>query len=258
MIRRLVSPRVRRAMLVWHRRIGLTAAPFVLVLVVTGVLLNRTDSLGLDRRAVDSEWLLDWYGIDAGEDPVSFAAGEVWVSWLAGRLYLDGAAVADNAGPLTGAIWREPAVVAATAEAVYLFTADGELIEKARPVGVPPPIESLAAGPGETIVLGTASGAWSGDLDLVEWRETAPGAVSWARPEPAPAAIAESIAESYRGAGLPWERVLLDLHSGRLFGRFGSLVMDAASVFLILLALSGGYNWLQVWRGRRRRPRDDA
>lgn len=243
---------MRRAMLVWHRRVGLTAAPFVLLLVVTGVLLNRTDSLELGRRTVDSEWLLDWYGMDAGEDPVSFAAGDAWVSWLAGRLYLDGAAVADNAGPLAGAIWREPAVVAATAEAVYLFTADGELIEKARPVGVPQPVESLAAGPGGTIVLGAASGAWSSDLDLVEWRETAPGAVSWARPEPAPAAIADRIAESYRGAGLPWERVLLDLHSGRLFGRFGSLVMDAAGVFLVLLAVSGAYNWLQVWRGRRR------
>ena len=257
-MRRRFGPRLRRAILVWHRRLGLTAAPFVLVLVVTGVLLNRTDGLGLDRRTVDSAWLLDWYGIGADEDPVSFAAGPVWVSWLAGRLYLDGAAVADNAGPLAGAIWREPAVVAATAEAVYLFTADGALIEKARPVGVPPPIERLAAGPGETIVLGTASGAWSGDLDLGEWRETAPGAVSWARPAPAPAAVAERIARSYRGAGLPWERVLLDLHSGRLFGRFGSLVMDAAGVFLVLLAASGGYNWLQVRRGRRRRPRDDA
>ncbi len=252
MIRRLVSPRVWRAMLVWHRRIGLTAAPFVLVLVVTGVLLNRTDSLGLDRRAVDSEWLLDWYGMDAGEDPVSFAAGDVWVSWLAGRLYVDGAEAAENAAPLAGAVWRDPAAVAATAEAVYLFTADGELIEKVRPVGIPLPIETVAAGPGDTIVLGAASGAWSSDLDLVEWRETAPGAVSWARSEPAPAAIADRIAESYRGAGLPWERVLLDLHSGRLFGRFGSLVMDAAGVFLILLAVSGGYNWLQVWRGRRR------
>ena len=49
-MRRRFGPRLRRAILVWHRRLGLTAAPFVLVLVVTGVLLNRSDGLGLDRR----------------------------------------------------------------------------------------------------------------------------------------------------------------------------------------------------------------
>ena len=44
---------------------------------------------------------------------------------------------------------------------------------------------------------------------------------------------------------LTFERVLLDLHSGRIFGRAGPLVMDAAAVLFIALALTGFWMWLR-------------
>ena len=243
-----MNPRFRRRLLVWHRRIGLTAIPFVAVLAITGILLNRTGSLELDRRTVASAWLLDWYGI-GGAAPVSFAAGDSWVSGQGGRLYVDGAPVADNAAPLAGAAWRDPMLVAATADSIYLFAADGAPIEKAPAMGVPGPVEALAAGAGDTLFLRTPGGVFAGDTDLIEWRPAAPdGAPAWSRPAEPPPAVAAALAESWRGGGLPWERVLLDLHSGRLFGRFGPLAMDTAAVALLLLAASGLYNWLGTRR----------
>ena len=38
---------------------------------------------------------------------------------------------------------------------------------------------------------------------------------------------------------------MLDLHSGRLLGRLGPLIMDAAAVALVLLAASGIANWVR-------------
>ncbi len=35
------------------------------------------------------------------------------------------------------------------------------------------------------------------------------------------------------------ERLLLDLHSGRILGQTGRLLMDVIAVFLIVLSLSG-------------------
>jgi len=49
----------------------------------------------------------------------------------------------------------------------------------------------------------------------------------------------------FRGEVLPVERVLLDLHSGRFFGRFGPWIFDTIAVLLILLALSGTWIWLK-------------
>jgi hypothetical protein len=44
---------------------------------------------------------------------------------------------------------------------------------------------------------------------------------------------------------LTWDRVLLDLHTGRFFGGFGPYAMDAAAILLLLLVFSGVYNWLK-------------
>ncbi len=41
------------------------------------------------------------------------------------------------------------------------------------------------------------------------------------------------------GGGLPLERVVLDLHSGRLFGWLGPYVMDAAALGLLIVAITG-------------------
>ena len=242
--------RFRRFVLVWHRRLGLAAAPFVLLLVATGVLLNHTDRLGLDRRVAGGEWLLSWYGIDSAAPTEGFAAGDSWISQAGDRIWLDSAPVAESAAPLAGAVWSAPLVAMATTEAVYLFAPDGALVEKAVPVGVPGPLTGVAAATGGALVLRTASGAWAGDLDLAEWRPVAGSAppAAWARPQPLPSGIAAGIAQARRGAGLPWERVLLDLHSGRLFGALGPLIMDLAAVALLLLAASGLYNWLRSRR----------
>ena len=50
-----------------------------------------------------------------------------------------------------------------------------------------------------------------------------------------------------RGSGLPVERVLLDLHSGRIFGKPGVYVVDAAAILFLVLAASGVWLW-----GKRR------
>lgn len=242
--------RFRRFVLVWHRRLGLAAAPFVLLLVGTGVLLNHTDRLGLDRRVAGGEWLLSWYGIDSAAPVEGFAVGASWVSHAGDRIWLDSAPVAESAAPLAGAVWSDPLVAAATSEAVYLFAPDGALVEKAVPVGVPAPLTGLAGAEGGALVLRAAGGAWAGDLDLAEWRPPAGSAAPpvWAQPRPLPPEVAAGIAQARRGAGLPWERVLLDLHSGRLFGALGPLIMDLAAVALLLLAASGLYNWFRARR----------
>ena len=65
----------------------------------------------------------------------------------------------------------------------------------------------------------------------------------WVAPSTVPGDIKESVLVAFRGQGLPWERVVLDLHSGRIFGNWGSYVMDAAAIILFILVLSGFYKW---------------
>ena len=53
---------------------------------------------------------------------------------------------------------------------------------------------------------------------------------------------------NYRAQYLTLERIILDAHSGRLFGLFGVLFMDAVA---ILLSLIGIYIWIRHARAKR-------
>jgi len=59
--------RKKKPLLIWHRYLGLASALFVIILSITGILLNHTESLRLDERPVAQRWLLNIYGIAAVE-----------------------------------------------------------------------------------------------------------------------------------------------------------------------------------------------
>ncbi|MEJ2133243.1 MAG: hypothetical protein P8Y95_16830, partial [Gammaproteobacteria bacterium] len=62
-----------------HYLIGLLAATFVLILAMTGLLLNHTDALGLHAASVGSSTLRAWYGIEAPEAEAGFEVNGVHV-----------------------------------------------------------------------------------------------------------------------------------------------------------------------------------
>ncbi len=48
--------------------------------------------------------------------------------------------------------------------------------------------------------------------------------------------------------------VVLDLHSGRLFGRYGPFLTDAAAFILLALSISGAWIQWRSWQLKRRHP----
>ena len=58
----------------------------------------------------------------------------------------------------------------------------------------------------------------------------------------------QNILRQYRGHGLSLERLLLDFHSGRIFGPAGVVIYDLLALVLGFLAISGLVLFL---RGRR-------
>ena len=64
----------------WHRRLGVAAAFFVLVLVVSGIALNHSSAFGLDRNFVDWDWLMQAYGDDSANLPAYQLGGELVIT----------------------------------------------------------------------------------------------------------------------------------------------------------------------------------
>ena len=223
----------------WHGHLGVIASIFVIILIVTGIALNHTERLQLDAKFIDQNWLLSWYGIGPESAPVSFQIGENWLTEVDGRLFLDGVAISSVQGAIVGAVGQDGLIVAATEESLFLFDETGDLIEQ---IGqVPWSIRRLGTLEDAFGIQSDVGNFLSTD-NLISWQETNDD-FQWATKIDAPEEVTEAVLLNFRGIGLPWERVMLDLHSGRIFGRWGSYVMDGAALVLLILVVSGAYNW---------------
>ncbi|MBL26109.1 MAG: hypothetical protein CMM50_00965 [Rhodospirillaceae bacterium] len=240
-----------RKIFAWHQRVGLAAAVLVAILAVTGVLLNHTERLGLDERHATQGWLLDWYGVAPSRDPLAYRVDGHWLIWLDGRLLFDAAPIAHDLAAPVGAVALDSLLVVATPLELVLLTSDGALVERMAGSGLPGQIDAVGRSESGRLVVTTNVGAFAADEALLSWAPAAhvPDA---SEPEPLPDTAMEEALAAYRGEGLPWERVILDLHSGRIFGPWGPWLMDAAAIGLLFLSGTGFLNWLRLRRRRHR------
>lgn len=246
--------RLRLLLWRWHRRLGLAAALFVLLVAVTGILLNHTSQLALMHQPVRSPWLLSLYGIQA---PIissyrlqtDGAAQPQWLSHLGERLYLNQRELAYCASRLRGALMLEAFAVVACADELLLFSSAGEVIERIGPVyGVPQPVKGLGLCD-DQLCLQTPDHYYLINLEQLTWQPFQPATVALAQPQPLPPAIKQPLLNSYYGDAITWERVLLDLHNGRLL-QLGPWLMDLVALSLLVLGGTGVTMW---YRGQRRR-----
>lgn len=237
----------------FHRWLGVVLLLPLLLLVATGILLNHTETLGLDRRHAGLARLAALYGIRPQAPETGFPVGDRWVSHAHDTVFVDARGVDETAGPLLGAAQVGNVLVVATPQAVSLYMMDGRRIDT---LGLP-----AEAGPATAFALldghpglATPQGVYRLDSQLAGWVRVRDRRLGDAvEPQPLPAGLRANIANRLASTTLSWERVLLDLHSGRLFGRLGPWLIDFVAVAVAALAVTGCILWLRMTRARRRR-----
>jgi hypothetical protein len=227
---------------------GLAAVLFVLLLSVTGVALNHSSDWQLDRRYIDWPWLSTTLGVSVPEPAASFADRGHRVTLLGRRAYFDSTDIPRELDSLNGLVTLDQFAVVATRAAVLLLTLEGELVEYIDLTSdLPGTIERLGL-VNERPVLEAAGVYFIGDADVTgfeQWSQQDPGDVAWSTAsDPTPAELAV-IADRYRGRGLTIERLLIEIHSGRIVGAAGPLLLDVVAAVLIVLSISGLVIWLR-------------
>lgn len=234
-----------RSVFLWHRYMGLCSALFVVMLAITGMMLNHTEALKLDSRHVEASALLDWYGIKPASAPHSYSANNHWISELDRQLYFDGNPLDSEASILLGAIALEEILIAALSNQLLLLTPDGEIIEQMGAVhGIPDGIQQIGISNEGMVVLNTDSGLYKSDAELLEWESfSTEQAIDWAQPQTPSAKLLDTLLTTHRGHGLTLERIILDTHSGRILGGWGVYLMDVVAIMFIFLAAAGIWIW---------------
>lgn len=235
----------------WHRRIGAVVALLVIFLAATGVLINHSQDMGWHRTPVYSATLAKLYQIPLAKLEQGFALGPQWIVQRGGQVLLDQQAVAECSAGLTGATLYQNLMVVLCGDEVLLLDKQGQLVETLR--GLPQPGRALALQDNALRVRGD-SAIFGFDDATGAWQAITPAHTpQWILPQPLPTPLKTALNADNPVPGLTRERVLLDLHSGRLFGTAGVWVVDAVGVLICLLAFSGLLTWVGRYYRRLRR-----
>ena len=113
----------------WHRWVGYISLALVVILSLTGLILNRTESWNLNQITVKNRLVNALYGLKPATPPVHFSAGGHWVSWLDGRLYLDSGLIAQNTARPIGISRRADLLIIAAEGPLALYFTARPLIE---------------------------------------------------------------------------------------------------------------------------------
>lgn len=248
----------------WHHRAGLAAFLFLGWLGFSGILLNEASDLGLNSVRVGWGWLMAVYGLHAEAPEQGYGAGASadhpgdrhWLAVANGNTLLDGKPLAQAVdAPLGFAVAGEGSqatLFVATADSVVLLTPAGGRIDELR---MPPlPISSVrrigeTAGGG--IAVQGSDAAWRSTDQGESWKPVPAGQVQWSAAETLPEAERKKLVP-YSRPSVALQQVLVDAHSGRLFGPYGTYVIDVVGILAMILAGSGV--WM-VWRTNRNRRR---
>lgn len=220
------------------------------VACLTGLILNHTVDLDLSKRHVTANWIQARYGMKLDGEPEAFGlGGTAYAARWDGRLFHRGNVI-DDTSPLVGAVPLRDGTAVVTATAVHYFGLNGELIETLGSTALPAtPISRAGRTADLVLVLETASGTFTSDSNLLDFT-VAPSSqqTDWAVPTEPTDADRKKWKTAFSGDGIPLDRVILDLHSGRFFGTIGKWIYDLTVIGVLILSATGFVLFLRTRR----------
>jgi hypothetical protein len=238
--------------ILWHRRLGLSIFIVLIFLAISGIALNHSPALKLSSIGLSNNWLLSWYGL---EKPATqgFQLKDKWLYHDGNNLiFIEGKAAATCTAPLNSAASNEQTIFALCADALLLLTSDGELLERFSPLdGLPINAQSIAVIANRSYVLT--------DSLILEFNPDSlalsPSSLTGLEVQEAlnqmtglPKALKLQLEEEHTGPSISLETVILDLHSGRFFGKYGVLFMDIIGLLVFVLSITGLLAWINRMR----------
>ena len=243
--------RFRRLSRSSHRWLGVIVALPLIIASVTGVILNHTVDLGLSEKRVTSAWVQSRYGIAlSGEAQAYKFEGEVIAGlWDSQVFFRD--TTFSVATDLVGAVPLRNGTAIVLQDAVHYYGLDGELIETLDETSLPSlPIEKAGRTDELTLVLVSQGNQYVADADLFGFSAFGEATgLSYSETTDTPPELKEHWRRVFLGDGIPMDRVILDLHSGKILGPIGKWLWDLVVIAVLILSITG---FVLFFKNRRR------
>ncbi|MBV1876137.1 MAG: PepSY domain-containing protein [Pseudomonadales bacterium] len=220
-----------------HKKIGVFFSLFLILLAVTGILLNHTETLQLNKHTVPAAVAARYY--DSGEAVFGYQLLGQYYYTLSGFLYQDQLTL----GPceqLQGVASSAGGLQALCAGELLIFTDQQQLVERLGSVhGLPANISRLGVYNGG-LLLESNLGVVGLNLESLEIASVDLPEANWP-------VLVKVPTVAMLDNSIQWQQFILDLHSGAYLGEMGKLLVDIVGVFVIGIIISG----LVMWRNPR-------
>ena len=248
-----IQRQFRILFLKWHRSIGIFSAGFMFFLALSGLVLNHAHNIGLDKQSISFKPLLSWYGVEIQSSDSGFPFGDSWLSNQQNSLYWNDKRIVDCPELRTSLAYQN-FILALCSENIIVLTAKGLIVEVISEL--PEQIVSMATMSTNNkvrpaLLLNGESKNYIFDLENLEFtptddvKNTITNSESVALPSLLPSPLLSSLDNIASDHSITWERLLLDLHSGRFFGQAGIMLVDLLALMFIFLSITGAWLWLR-------------
>jgi len=226
-----------------HRYIGLTSFIILCWLAISGLLLNYTEGLQLNHKKSTNKLLLNLYNIPTPTFTKGIKVGEKWLFGIDDNIYFNKLKLSANyTPPFITATFKDDFLFVATKNELLIFTFKGDYVDK---LSSKADIKKIGLNNSKQVVIQTADACLFVDSEFTQLSPCQQkNQIAWLQPQTIPKALKDELLRQYQGAGISWERVFLDAHSGRILGIAGVYFMDAMAILIIILGLSGFLIWL--------------
>ncbi len=234
----------RLLLLKTHRYIGLGSFIILVWLSVSGLLLNHTEMLELDKKFSHNSLLLSLYNIPEPQFSKAVKLDQKWLVAVDNKLYLNklNLSLSYYNLPFLGAVLKQDLLLIALQHDLLMFTLQGEYID-AIPINAN--IKKLGIDSNQQLVLNTDQGCLISDKILTSFSACpALSTIDWVQFSQIPKELKQQLSLIYQKSIISLERIILDAHSGRIVGILGVYFMDIIAILIIILAISGLIIWL--------------
>ncbi|WP_068547804.1 PepSY domain-containing protein [Thalassotalea crassostreae] len=233
-----------------HRKLGIFSALALIFLAVSGIALNHTEAFKLGHINITNQWLLQHYGVKDPIDVEYFSEKEFFVA--DSLVFHNHDLLLENQDPVIAIAKYSDFHIILSSNKLTLLDETYALVDQiTSDDGLPSSITAISIN-NDKVILNTSQGYFQNEEHLFTWQNieaiTEP---LWLAPTDVNIDDINNAKTIYKSQFLSLERIILDAHSGRIFGDYMVLFMDLIAIAIIILSLSGLYIWVRYARAKR-------
>lgn len=238
----------------WHKRIGLFAFAFMGWLGASGFLINQSADWGYDVVRIDWPWVTALYSLSAEPPRSGFGTGDHWLAITSDHTVLDGQPLKEPIPDVLGLVDNgkpdDPFLFVGVPGGLIMLTADGERYDVLRSPILPVTTVRRVGITAEGAIAVQDLDAFQSHDEGLQWTPVDPIRVRWSQPQALPKAVREDL-RPWSRPSVSLEHLLVDAHSGQLFGNTGAWIINLVGLSSMWLAFSGVWMWWRIRRNRR-------